>query len=539
MQTGSLIIKKITAFLLWLNYYFEYSLIFKGFSAIKKAAQGSKILKSFLSKDFKDYWQGSLIFRFIQFFSTLIIKFFHLIFKALAKLNKNSINKKIFDFCFKPINKNGFVYKAVVGSIPARFIYYFFGEKTDVFSLKSFYMLFLTITFMVPSHLWNNMYLLLSAGFFVVLFAIKWFHENDINVKPKFNHISPALILFVFFCALSIFTGYGGMDSLRVFIIFFACVIHSVLIFLFFKTKHDIEVFIKLLAIGLTFAALFGIYQFAMGIEIRSDFVDLNVNPGLSRLVATLGNPNTDAQVWAMLLPLILAVTITAKQDTNRLILAGFIGIIVMAFALTFSRSGYVAFIAGVGVFILMSAPRLIPIALIVLVFALPFIPSAILDRLFTLGQDTSSQYRFLIWQGVFRMIEDFWVQGIGMGPAAFVRIYRGYAHPLAERAMHSHNMFLDLVVHSGIGALITFIVYLFRLFKHGVASHMNSKNKEYKILMSAALAGLFVFIVLGVGEYVWFYPRVMLVFWIIAGLTLALVNIPERSPYLDEVVKL
>jgi O-antigen ligase len=258
-----------------------------------------------------------------------------------------------------------------------------------------------------------------------------------------------------------------------------------------------------------------------MGIEIRAELVDLGASPGLSRLYSTMGNPNNDAKAWAMLLPFVLAVTITIKDDTKRLLLMGALAVSLAAFALTYSRSGYVALLAGIAVFVMFAAPRLIPIGLIALVLALPFIPASIIDRLLTLGQDTSSQYRFQIWEGVLRMLEDFWVRGIGMGPDAFIRIYRSYAHPAAERAMHSHMLFLDIIVHSGIGALIAFLAYLFRLFKRGISSlTANNNDIERKIFTAAGIASLTAFIVFGIGEYVWFYTRVMLVFWVVAGLT-------------------
>jgi O-antigen ligase len=357
---------------------------------------------------------------------------------------------------------------------------------------------------------------------------VKWALSGE--KTPSFAHISPALVLFVFFCAFSIFHGYGGMDSARVFIIFFSCVIHSVLISLIFNEKKDLLVFFKLMALALVFMAIFGFYQFAAGIEILAEQTDLDANPGLSRLYSTMGNPNNDAQAWAMLLPFVIAAAITVKNDTKRVILIGAILIVLAAFAMTYSRGGYVAFAAGIGVFVLMTAPRLVPIAILAVIVAIPFIPAGILERLFTLGQDSSSQYRFLIWGGVQRMLEDFWVQGIGMGPAAFVRIYRSYAHPLAERALHSHNTFFDIISHSGIGALLAFLAYLFRIFKRGISAHFHSPDKEFKIYISAGISAMTIFVIFGMGEYVWFVPRVMLIFWVIAGLILGMASMKTEA---------
>jgi len=525
MGTDSVVIKRIYAFLLRLNFFFEHSLIFRGVCAVKNAAKTSRIVGSFLATP-RDYWGGSVITRAIGFFAGVLFSCAAWIVRIFRVTNENSANKRLFDFIVKE-RPAGFFAKTIMGCVPVRLGRWFFCEENAampqtfsiarVFDAKVWYMIFLAGMLIVPYPMWNNMYLLLSAMLFAGVFALRRILQRG-NAPLDFSNISPALVMFVFFCGLSVFTGYGGGDSFRVFVIFLACVIHCVIVANVFGRK-DLRLFALIVAVALGLAALFGFYQFFAGIEISEQMTDLGASPGLSRLYSTMGNPNTDAQAWAMLLPFVIAAAVCVRDDVRRLVLLGALVIIVAAFALTFSRAGYVALLAGVGVFVIMTAPRLVPIGLIALVFAIPFIPSAILERLFTLGQDTSSQYRFLIWGGVIRMIEDFWVQGIGMGPAAFVRIYRTYAHPLAERALHSHNTFLDILAHSGIGAFLAFLAYIFRLFRNGIAAHAREISQTQKIFISACIAALTVFVVFGVGEYVWFYPRVMLVFWLTAGI--------------------
>jgi O-antigen ligase len=522
MNTSSVAIKKIHAFLRWLNFYFEYCLIFRGLCAIKNAAKGSRILGEILDTDFRDYWQGSLILRFFSWIIGGVLMQKARFIQMLARVNESSLNKKIFVFFANlGVAKDaGFLAKTVGTCAHVRIV--------RLLNLKILYMIFLLGALMVPGHLWSNMNLALSAVFFAACCTVKWCLSA--KEKPNFSIVSPALLLFVFFCALSIFTGYGGTDSVRVFVIFFSCVVHSVLVSLMFNKKEDLRLFFYFMAFALACVALFGMYRFAMGIEIRAELVDLGASPGLSRLTSTMGNPNTDAQAWAMLLPFLIAVCITTKCDAKRILLAAAVALVVVAFALTYSRAGYVAFLAGLAVFILMIAPRLVPVAALALIIALPFIPAGVLDRLFTLGQDTSSQYRFWIWEGVMRMLDDFWIRGVGMGPAAFIRIYQAYAHPAAERAMHSHNMFLDILAHSGIGAFLAFLAYLFRLFKRGIATFSASADREQKIYLAAGIASLTVFVVFGVGEYVWFEPRVMLVFWISAGILGGFTPEPPRT---------
>jgi len=629
MNTTSVILNAVIRLLFKLNYYFEHSLIFKGFTAIGRAAKGSVILDNFANAPLRDYWQGSFILRPIAFIISAVLVILRRLMLFLAKANETSLNKKMFDSCIMPLTSPTALMSAVflwvggafftiaifqggslllpifgvlavlmvafgvfaptfwalniISCIPARLIRWFF-EKEDglsyaaygyidfgehktllfraahlllgfgfglvialvplmwavlliggtafaiftFFNLKLSYMLFFLGMLMIPSPMWSNVLILLSAAFYVGVYTVKWLLSSD--EKPSFKHISSALFLFVLFCFVSIFTGYGGMDSARVFIIFFSCVVHGILVVNIMRSMDDLKLLFKVLAVAVAFTSLFGMYQLVRGIEISPEFTDLVRNEGLTRLYSTLGNPNNDAESWSMLLPFVIAMTITVKSDTKRTILTGVILLCAAAFMLTYSRSGYLALAAGLGVFVLMTAPRLVPVGIVVLLLALPFIPTSVMDRLLTIGQDTSSTYRFMIWQGTMRMIENFWVQGIGMGPEAFIRMYRGYAHPLAWNAMHAHNMFLNIMAHSGIGALVAFVAYLYRLFKHGIRTHLHCTDKEFKIYMAAGIGALSAFVVFGMAEYVWFYPRVMLVFWLLAGIIMAMVEIKRRE---------
>jgi O-antigen ligase len=530
MQTHSFIINKIIQLLAALNFYFEHSLLYHGLCATKAAAKGSRILTAFIRVENRDYWQGSFLLRLLGFAIRGVMTGLGACIRAIARANQSSLNRRLY-LCVRQLRLPLFITKTLTGCAPYRLVAWFFGDCRNSVKIAPYrlvYLLFLCGVLIVPGHWWNNGFLLLSAIFFAGIFFIKY-ALSDAG-SPSFTHISPALVLFVFFCALSIFTGYGGSDSARVFIIFFSCVVHSVLVTLAIREMSDLRLFIKLIAFALALTALFGFYQLAVGIPIRPEFTDLLANPGMARLHSTMGNPNNDAQAWAMLLPFVFAITVAVKCDMKRVILLGVIALSVAALALTYSRAGYVAFMAGVGVFVLMCAPRLVPVALIALVFAIPFIPAGIIERLLTLGTDTSSLYRFTIWRGVADILQDYWVRGIGMGPAAFAQTYRNYFHGEAWRALHAHNTFLDILVHSGIGAFVAFLAYLFGLFKRGISAHMASRNSEYKIFTAAGVASLVVFIAFGVGEYVWFYPRVMLVFWVTAGMLSATYEIRGRE---------
>ncbi|MCL2593243.1 MAG: O-antigen ligase family protein, partial [Defluviitaleaceae bacterium] len=323
---------------------------------------------------------------------------------------------------------------------------------------------------------------------------------------------------------------YGDMDSVRVFVISFACISFAVLLPHIIKDKKTLDMFILMIFIGITISALFGLYQFAMGIEVRADFTDLTHSAGLARLFSTMANPNNDAKVWVMLIPYCVAYLLLSKNDLKKVILAGMLGICVLALVLTYSRSGYLAIVAGMAVFVILVAPRLVPIGIILAVIAIPFLPSSVTDRVLTIGQDTSSRYRMMIWEGTFRMNRDYWISGIGMGPSAFTRIYRVYSHPSAGNAMHTHNVFLNVLAEAGVGALLAFVAYFIRILKEGVSSVYKANSVNIKFFAAAGIASLTGFFMFAMVEYVWFYPRVMLTFFISMGLVHSIYRINREA---------
>ena len=411
---------------------------------------------------------------------------------------------------------------ALVLSVAAGFaVFTFFQPKIS-------YMLFFFGMLIIPNDYWNNMLILLSAFAYGAIFALNWFMDKNKGLDMK--SLPPSLILFTLFAVLSLFTGFGGMDSVRVFAIMFGCIIHSVLILNFIETKEDLRTLILILAMAIVLTSLFGLYQYAAGIEIKAEFTDLSQSQGLSRLFSTMANSNNDAESWVMLLPFIIAMVITTKSDTKRLILTGAVGLCVVALVLTYSRSGYLALVAAVGVFVLMVSPKLVPIGILTLIILIPFLPQSLTDRILTIGKDTSSKYRLFIWEGVLRMLKDFWITGIGMGPKAFTTIYRGYSNVNAGPAMHSHNVFLSVLAEIGIGGFVAFMAYLFRAFRSGIVAQIKSTDREIKIYAAAGVASLTAFCVFSLVEYVWFYPRVMLIFWLVTGLVLSMMRMAAKD---------
>ena len=146
---------------------------------------------------------------------------------------------------------------------------------------------------------------------------------------------------------------------------------------------------------------------------------------------------------------------------------------------------------------------------------------TAILNRLTNLS-DSSSSYRLNIWKGVIRMLDNIGLHGIGIGEGAFKMIYPGYALSGIEAAPHSHSLFLQIVVETGIFSLIAFLVFLFFYTQCSLTFCRNAYSKFNKLICLGMFSGVLAFLVQGLTDYVWYNYRIFLLFWMILGLSLA-----------------
>ena len=90
--------------------------------------------------------------------------------------------------------------------------------------------------------------------------------------------------------------------------------------------------------------------------------MDLKVNAGMpGRVFSIFDNPNTFAQVLLLLLPLVLALFLTAKHWQWKAICAGIFCVGGMAMAMTYSRASWVGLAVAMAVFVFLWKPKLIP----------------------------------------------------------------------------------------------------------------------------------------------------------------------------------
>jgi O-antigen ligase len=403
------------------------------------------------------------------------------------------------------------------------FIYKFFerGFLTSAFGM------FIVIFGAVPHGSWNNVYIALAFVFFAALYLIETvLGKRSVNIR----NVDIPLLLFAFFGAYGVVVAHDVSDAFRIFLLFFSSIGLGVLTALLITDKKTLDFFLNCFLAAVFITSVYGAAQRYFGIEIRSEFIDTKISSEIiGRVFSTMDNPNNYAEYLLLLTPLLISKFFNEKNEAVNII--NFIVIAAGLYALiyTLSRGAYAAFMFGALIYVVILNPKLLPLGAILAVAVIPILPDFIINRFTTIGRDSSSAYRVLIWNGSLRALKDYWLSGAGMGPVSFKHVFGQYADPLARRAMHSHNLFLQLFFDTGFGGALSFAAFLIFYFRK-LFSALKTKSAYLKNLLGASFFAVGGILAFGMVEYVWFYPRVLLTFWIVVGFSLGVVNVVKKE---------
>lgn len=295
------------------------------------------------------------------------------------------------------------------------------------------------------------------------------------------------------------------------------------------------------------------------------------------RAVATLENPNMLAVYLIIALPVACSALITAarglRERTLALICVAAIGSCLL---FTWTRGAWLGALFAAVLFIMIWSRKSVYL-FICGVLALPFlpyiVPANIWARFTSIGNtaDSSTAYRISILKSVFKLLPDYIFYGLGCGEDSWYQIYPKIALTGVEWTAHSHNLYIQIWIQTGLISLITFLIFAVFLFvgnfnlyrrlsdaSDSIVSHISiaplkdgeplepevgheepcaeEQKKADKIRTvnrleaAAPLCGVFAVLIMGLTDYVWYNYRVYLIFWLACGLTSAYVRVSRRE---------
>jgi len=296
------------------------------------------------------------------------------------------------------------------------------------------------------------------------------------------------------------------------------------------QTRQDVNFIIKVFLICLAFESLIMIGVYLTGHNISVAGISTKVEAGFDRRSGgTFGSPNNAAAYLSLLLVPALSLLLTdSERWLKRLALFAF-GLGVIALVLTLSRGGWAAFLISGAILCLAAWRRgwLSPTMRMGVTVVAVLLGVIFYIFIFS-GVSRDEGGRLILMDLAFRMIKDHpW---FGVGANNFVSLIQQYATPDIKNAWlyTVHNMYLLVWSETGIGGLLTFILFLVVTLRRGWQcwKWQDRFLSPLALSFTAAIIGHMAHMFL---DYFNDRPNVQLL-WLIAGLIFAMNNIAARD---------
>ncbi len=392
--------------------------------------------------------------------------------------------------------------------------------------------LILMVYIVVPDHLWHNEYgammtLGLSLLFFIKLMIIK----KSVIETPRIDY---SVILFFASVAVAAVTSLFPRESMKYLVHYIIAFVIMIIIVSSIDSVKKLDILIKAISVGTFITALYGIYQWkVVGVAVDPSTTDLTLNPDLGgRVYSTMGNANVYGELLVLTIPFFISIILNERSLLKKAAWLISLAPVIMVLFKTGSRGAWLALAGAIAVFVFFWNIKLIPVIAIAGLIVIPFLPSWIFNRIMTIfsGKDTSIDYRTKIFSSALPMLRDYWTTGVGLGPGIFSTIFQRYKSFGLTNAAHSHILYLQLWLEAGIAALLTFLLMVFRMVRNAFEAMIKKKNPAANNMLFAALSGIAGLMAIGFADHVWFYPRIMFLFWVNIAVILTSVKITSQD---------
>ena len=376
----------------------------------------------------------------------------------------------------------------------------------------------------IPFSHWNNAYQFAGNFLLLLCFLLRSMGERKARLDLRSVGVYPVL-LFAAVCLAVPLSAYPSLSG-RFLMYHLSAALCLLVTVSAVRSTADLK---RLAAAGgfvVLVSSLYGVYQRIQGVEVNKSYVDTTVNEGMpGRVMSFFDNPNTFAQVLILLLPLLVALTVSSRHWWSRLAAAGTFAVGFVALGMTYSRASWVGIACAAVVFMFLWKPRFFPLFLVAGLCCVPLLPSTIWNRILTITNtsDSSTASRVPLYEAAIGVVRTSPVTGAGLGTAAVQQFIADHNLYHADAPyVHAHNIYLELWVEAGILGCVSFFASMLWNIKNAARQVRHCADSAARSITAAACCALCGAMVAGLADYLWNYPRVMCIFWFVFALAIA-----------------
>ncbi len=378
-----------------------------------------------------------------------------------------------------------------------------------------------------------NPTLMVSAivGLCIIGFLVKLIRGKRVL---QLEMIDFAVIFFMFVIFFSGAISVGGQASFKEALVSCMLMLAYFLITNMMRTEKWIRRCVMSLVNSATVVAIIGILQYFLG-NITTQWLDTSYFSGIKgRVVSVFDNSNVLAFYLVMIFP--FALDLVSRLHKRKKLFGIFsASMIVLCVVLTWSRGAWLGLIASGLVYFLIRSRKTLKL-LFGIVFALPIfpviLPANVIQRFMSIGDmsDSSTYYRVCTWKASLEAFFDNAFGGVGYGVSAFREIYPIYAYAGIEFAEHSHNLFLQIGLSTGIAGLVAFLAVIVLFAQKSFGAFKDKDRLEMNGMALASFAAFVAAMTMGMFDYIWYNFRVFFLFWAIIGIGCAAIRVGDQQ---------
>lgn len=289
------------------------------------------------------------------------------------------------------------------------------------------------------------------------------------------------------------------------------------------RKERDLRLMYDVMVL-LAFAfALYGVWQFIIGVEIPETWQDRAETAVRTRVFSIFANPNIMAAYMLLFAPMAIGRAYTCRTPAAQTFF-WFAGICMcVACLFTMTRAAWMALVIAAVLFALIVDRRLFALMLLAGVAAcfLPFVRSRI-GYLFTpqFQESNARAGRGKRWETAFGYLDEHyaWNTGLGYGMFGGAVAAQNPINP-DYNYMYVDNYYVKILVENGIVGLAAFLTSVLGLLWNGVRAVARSSRTGDKPMCAGMFAGLVGILVHSFFESLWEEPYMMALFFAVAGM--------------------